>query len=225
MRDEADDLKKQIKASSDTDELGEIKRKLNTELIKELDDGFNGLSGEEKIASLTSYNTLKATLNDLEIKAQQKLTGLEALGEPDAPAPAPDAPKPIEPAQPVQPPPPKPKPKPKPDPEPVQPPAQPVVPPGDDQKPMKPRKRPKEYNIQDIDNPDLRFLTTYVLSDGNFVKSVADALKGVGIDEESIQTIRKYKTKDGIPPKARKREKVKEIIIDRGVDSGFFGQP
>ena len=90
---------------------------------------------------------------------------------------------------------------------------------------MKPRKRPKEYNIQDIDNPDLRFLTTYVLSDGNFVKSVADALKGVGIDEESIQTIRKYKTKDGIPPKARKREKVKEIIIDRGVDSGFFGQP
>jgi hypothetical protein len=202
-RDKVDDLKKQIKESKDIDELQAIKGKLNKELLVELNDGFNVLSGAEKTASLTRYNTLKASINDLEIKAQQKITGLEALEEPDAPAPAaPDAPKPVEPVQPEP---------------------KPVEPVSGDGKPLKPRERPKEYNVQDIEDPNLRFLTTYVLSDGNFVKSVADALKGIGIDDKSIQTIRKYKTKDGIPPKARKREKVKEIIIDRGVDPEYFG--
>ena len=225
LRIQSDDLKRAIKESSDIDELEEIKQKLNNELLVELNDGFNSLSGEEKTASLTLYETLKATLNDLEIKAQQKLTGLEALEEPDAPAPAaPDAPMPIEPAPAA--PKPKPNPKPKPDPEPVEPPAQPL-PDSDDEidpatKAMKPRKRPKVYNLQDIKNPDLRFLTTYVITDGNFGKSVSDALERIGIDYESIQSIRKYKAKDGVAPKVRKQQKVKGIVIDRGVDPGFF---
>ena len=116
-KDKTSQLKSQIKDTNDINELQNIKSKLNTELLVNLNEGYNKLTGEEKTASLTQYNNLKATINDLVTRAQQKITEIETKEEPVKPEPAP-----VEPV--------------KPEPEPVDP-----IDAGD-ATPLKPRPRP-----------------------------------------------------------------------------------
>ena len=204
-KDKTIQLKAQIKESTDIDELENIQQKLNNELKSNIEKEYNKLSGEEKTASLTPFNNLKATINDLVTKILQKVTEIESKQEPVKPEPVkpePEAPKPVEP---------------------VSPPIQPVEPvDSGDSKPLKPRKRPKEYNLNDIKDKDLRFLTKYVINDGNYQKNVMEALERIGIDRESANKIRKLPSKDGISPKVRKQQVVRDILISRGVDEEFF---
>lgn len=206
-KDKTTELKSQIKESTDIDELENIRKKLNNELLVKLNDEFNKLSGEEKTGSLTSYNNLRATINDLVTKSRQKITEIQSKQEPEPVSPEepeiPEEPKPVEP---------------------VSPPIQPVSPPVDsgDSKPLKPRQRPKEYNLNDIKDKDLRFLTKYVITEGNYSTSVRDALERIGIDRESVMNIKKLKKGKEATPRLNKVKTVENILISRGVDKEFF---
>jgi len=209
--DKTTDLKSQIKNSKDMDELESIRNKLNNELLLNINQEFNKLSGEEKTASLTNYNNLKATINNLVTRIQKKITKIEELNknQPEEPE-IPESPKSIDPVSPPE----------------IEPPI--VVPPkgnetvADDSRPLKPRKKPKIYNFNNIQDKDLKLLTKYVVTQGNYSTNVMKALENIGIDRESVMKIKKLQRLGSKTPAMRKNEKVKDILISRGINSKYF---
>ena len=209
--DKTTDLKSQIKNSKDMDELESIRNKLNNELLLNINQEFNKLSGEEKTASLTNYNNLKATINNLVTRIQKKITKIEELNknQPEEPE-IPESPKSIDPVSPPE----------------IEPPV--IEPPkgnetvADDKRPLKPRKKPKIYNFNNIQDKDLKLLTKYVVTQGNYSTNVMKALENIGIDRESVMKIKKLQRLGSKTPAMRKNEKVKDILISRGINSKYF---
>jgi len=209
--DKTTDLKSQIKNSKDIDELESIRKKLNNELLLNINQEFNKLSGEEKTASLTPFNNLKATINNLVTRIQKKITKIEELNknQPEEPE-IPESPKSIDPVSPPE----------------IEPPI--VEPPkgnetvADDKRPLKPRKKPKIYNFNNIQDKDLKLLTKYVVTKGSYSTNVMRALENIGIDRESVMKIKKLQRLGNKTPAMRKHEKVKDILISRGINSKYF---
>ena len=197
-KDKVSELKSQIKEANDPVLLRFIKGKLNTDILVKLNQGYNKLSGEEKTASLTPYNNLKATINDLVSKADQKITEIESKEDDPSFSPAPLEPVKPEPA-PVQPV--------KPQPEPVDP-----IDAGDST-PLKPRPRPERPEPL---TRDQQILVEYV---NNVSKNYAAPQKN------AIEAIDSKATADAIRQEKntkKRREIVKKLLLDNGVDPRYF---
>jgi len=197
-KDKVSELKSQIKEANDPVLLRFIKGKLNTDILVKLNEGYNKLSGEEKTASLTQYNNLKATINDLVTRAEQKITEIESKEDDPSFSPAPVEPvKPQpEPVQPV-----------KPQPEPVDP-----IDAGDST-PLKPRPRPERPEPL---TRDQQILVEYV---NNVSKNYAAPQKN------AIEAIDSKATADAIRQEKntkKRREIVKKLLLDNGVDPRYF---
>jgi hypothetical protein len=197
-KDKVSELKSQIKEANDPVLLRFIKGKLNTDILVKLNQGYNKLSGEEKTASLTEYNNLKATINDLVTRAEQKITEIESKAEPAKPEPAPVEPVKPEPA-PVQPV--------KPQPEPVDP-----IDAGDTT-PLKPRPRPERPEPL---TRDQQILVEYVNNVGkNYTATQAKAIEAIDSREKALAIRQEKNTK-------KRREIVKKLLLDNGVDPRYF---
>ncbi len=207
-KDKTSELKSQIKDANDPDLLKAIITTLNNRLLVKLNEGYNKLSGEEKTASLTQYNNLKATINDLVSKAQQKITEIESGEEVVDPI----VPQPEQPEDPEIPEDPSVV---KPDPEPVSPEQpEPVAPDaGDDATPLKPRPRPQEPEPL---TRDQKILVSYIRNVGkNYVKSQYTAVEKL-FGKSQANKIRKEKNTD------RKRNLIKNLLLNSGVDPSYF---
>ena len=192
--DKVNELILQIKQSKDTDELESIKKKLNNELLVNINDEFNKLSGEEKTASLTSYNNLRATINDLVTKSQQKITNLEKLNEPEepespeSPSPSPVSPSPVEPIDDAG--------------------VRPVIP--------QPRPRPRPPVPERL-TKDQQLLVEYVNNvSKNYAGPQRDAIERLFSREKALDL--REKIKDS---KVRKAT-VEKLLLDNGVDPIYF---
>ena len=199
-KDKTTQLKAQIKESTDITELENIQQKLNNELKSNIEKEYNKLSGEEKTASLTPFNNLKATINDLVTKILQKVTEIESKQEPVETEPV--EPKPIEPVEPV---------------EPVSPPIQPVEPVSpvvaDDSRPLKPRKRPEQPEELRGDQDIL--YKYFLIKEVKYTKKIYDAVERL-TNKKNAEDIRQIKATK------IKRERIKKILLDDGVDSAYF---
>jgi len=199
-KDKTTELKAQIKNTSDSVLLKSIISTLNNKLKVNIDNEFNKLSGEEKTASLTSYNNLKATINDLVTKTQQKITEIESKEEPVEPKPV--EPKPIEPVEPVSP---------------VSP-VNPIDDAGVRPAPIlpQPRARPRPRRPQPL-SKDQKLLVEYVMNvSKNYAGPQRDAIEKLFSREQAVDL--REKIKDA---KVRK-QKVKELLLDSGVDPIYF---
>lgn len=206
-KDKTSELKSQIKDANDPVLLKQIITTLNNKLLVKLNEGYNKLSGEEKTASLTQYNNLKATINDLVSKAQQKITEIESGEEGLNPI----IPQPEQPEDPEIPEDPSVV---KPDPEPVSPEQpEPVAPDAGDATPLKPRPRPKEPEPL---TRDQKILVSYIRNSGkNYVKSQYTAVEKL-FGKSQANKIRKEKDTN------RKRNLIKNLLLDNGVDPRYF---
>jgi hypothetical protein len=206
-KDKTSELKSQIKDANDPVLLKQIITTLNNKLLVKLNEGYNKLSGEEKTASLTQYNNLKATINDLVSKAQQKITEIESGEEGLNPI----IPQPEQPEDPEIPEDPSVV---KPDPEPVSPEQpEPVAPDAGDATPLKPRPRPKEPEPL---TRDQKILVSYIRNSGkNYVKSQYTAVEKL-FGKSQANKIRKEKDTN------RKRNLIKNLLLDNGVDPSYF---
>jgi len=199
-KDKTTELKSIIKDTSDSVLLKSIISTLNNKLKVNIDNEFNKLSGEEKTASLTSYNNLKATINDLVTKTQQKITEIESEEEPVEPKPV--EPKPIEPVEPVSP---------------VSP-VNPIDDAGVRPAPIlpQPRARPRPRRPQPL-SKDQKLLVEYVMNvSKNYAGPQRDAIEKLFSREQAVDL--REKIKDA---KVRK-QKVKELLLDSGVDPIYF---
>lgn len=199
-KDKTTELKSIIKDTSDSVLLKSIISTLNNKLKVNIDNEFNKLSGEEKTASLTSYNNLKATINDLVTKTQQKITEIESEEEPVEPKPV--EPKPIEPVEPVSP---------------VSP-VNPIDDAGVRPAPIlpQPRARPRPRRPQPL-SKDQKLLVEYVMNASkNYAGPQRDAIEKLFSREQAVDL--REKIKDA---KVRK-QKVKELLLDSGVDPIYF---
>ena len=199
-KDKTTELKSIIKDTSDSVLLKSIISTLNNKLKVNIDNEFNKLSGEEKTASLTSYNNLKATINDLVTKTQQKITEIESKEEPVEPKPV--EPKPIEPVEPVSP---------------VSP-VNPIDDAGVRPAPIlpQPRARPRPRRPQPL-SKDQKLLVEYVMNvSKNYAGPQRDAIEKLFSREQAVDL--REKIKDA---KVRK-QKVKELLLDSGVDPIYF---
>ena len=186
-KDKTTELKAQIKKSTDIDELENIEKE------------YNKLSGEEKTASLTPFNNLKATINDLVTKILQKVTEIESKQEPVEPKPV--EPKPIEPVEP----------------QPVSP-VNPIDDAGMKPGPIlpQPRSRPRPRQPKPLSR-DQKTLVEYVMNASkNYAGSQRDAIERLFSREKAVDL--REKIKDA---KVRKK-KVKELLLDDGVDPTYF---
>ena len=198
-KDKTTQLKAQIKESTDIDELENIQQKLNNELKSNIEKEYNKLSGEEKTASLTPFNNLKATINDLVTKILQKVTEIESKQEPVEPKPV--EPKPIEPVEP----------------QPVSP-VNPIDDAGMKPGPIlpQPRSRPRPRQPKPLSR-DQKTLVEYVMNASkNYAGSQRDAIERLFSREKAVDL--REKIKDA---KVRKK-KVKELLLDDGVDPTYF---
>ena len=198
-KDKTTQLKAQIKESTDITELENIQQKLNNELKSNIEKEYNKLSGEEKTASLTPFNNLKATINDLVTKILQKVTEIESKQEPVEPKPV--EPKPIEPVEP----------------QPVSP-VNPIDDAGMKPGPIlpQPRSRPRPRQPKPLSR-DQKTLVEYVMNASkNYAGSQRDAIERLFSREKAVDL--REKIKDA---KVRKK-KVKELLLDDGVDPTYF---
>ena len=192
--DKVNELILQIKQSKDTDELESIKKKLNNELLVNINDEFNKLSGEEKTASLTSYNNLKATINELVIKSQQKITNLEKLNEPEepespeSPSPSPVSPSPVEPIDDAG--------------------VRPVIP--------QPRPRPRPPVPERL-TKDQQLLVEYVNNvSKNYAGPQRDAIERLFSREKALDL------RENIKDSKVRKATVEKLLLDNGVDPIYF---
>ena len=199
-KDKTTELKAQIKKSTDIDELENIQQKLNNELKSNIEKEYNKLSGEEKTASLTPFNNLKATINDLVTKILQKVTEIESKQEPVEPKPV--EPKPIEPVEPV---------------EPVSP-VNPIDDAGMKPGPIlpQPRSRPRPRQPRPLSR-DQKTLVEYVMNASkNYAGPQRDAIERLFSREKALNL--REQVKDA---KARK-QRVKNLLLANGVDPTYF---
>ena len=197
-KDKVSELKSQIKEANDPVLLRFIKGKLNTDILVKLNQGYNKLSGEEKTASLTQYNNLKATINDLVSKADQKITQIESKEDDPSFSPEPVEPVKPEPA-PVQPV--------KPQPEPVDP-----IDAGDST-PLKPRPRPERPEPL---TRDQQILVEYVNNlSKNYTATQKNAIEAIDT-KATADAIREEKNTK------KRREIVKKLLLNNGVDPRYF---
>ena len=197
-KDKVSELKSQIKEANDPVLLRFIKGKLNTDILVKLNQGFNKLTGEEKTASLTPYNNLKATINDLVSKADQKITEIESKEDDPSFSPAPLEPVKPEPA-PVQPV--------KPQPEPVDP-----IDAGD-ATPLKPKPRPERPEPL---TRDQQILVEYVNNlSKNYTATQKNAIEAIDT-KATADAIREEKNTK------KRREIVKKLLLNNGVDPRYF---
>tara|TARA_R110002153_G_scaffold228716_3_gene381716 strand:+ start:255 stop:1979 length:1725 start_codon:yes stop_codon:yes gene_type:complete len=199
-KDKTTQLKAQIKESTDIDELQNIQQKLNNELKSNIEKEYNKLSGEEKTASLTPFNNLKATINDLVTKILQKVTEIESKQEPVEPEPV--EPKPIEPVEPV---------------EPVSP-VNPIDDAGMKPGPIlpQPRSRPRPRQPRPLSR-DQKTLVEYVMNASkNYAGPQRDAIERLFSREKALNL--REQVKDA---KARK-QRVKNLLLANGVDPTYF---
>lgn len=204
----ADNLTTQFENASDISTLMSITSEINTNLIPSLDKKFNSLSGEEKTASLTPYNNLKALLDDLAgrkipIKIEQIRAEQKTSGKPSA--------DPISPVSPVSPP--------LPEPDEV---AGPPTDPSGDGKPLRPVERPFDRDPSNIPNVDIAFLVKYATTRANFSKKTGDALKNIGVNHERIIEIRDMEGDNINSAYTKKKKAVKQILLNKGVDARYF---
>lgn len=201
-KDKTSELKSQIKDTNDPVLLKGIISTLNNRLLVKLNEGYNKLSGEEKTASLTQYNNLKATINDLVSKAQQKITEIESKEEPAPVSPeepsVPEEPSIV-----------------KPDPAPVSPEQpEPVAPPvAGDATPLKPRKRPEQP--EELRGDQEILFRYFLIKEMKYTKKIYDAVERL-TNKKNADDIRQIKDTN------RKRERIKKILLDDGVDEGYF---
>jgi hypothetical protein len=211
-KDKVSELKSQIKDATDPTVILFIKQKLNSDILVKLNQGYNKLTGEEKTASLTPYNNLKATINDLVSRADQKITEIESKeAELDPIVPQPEQPE--EPDTPEEPS------IVKPDPEPVSPeqpePVAPAPVAGDDTRPLKPRPRPEEPEPL---TPDQQILVSYIRNIGkNYVKAQYKAVERL-FGKSQANRIRKEKDT------VKKRNLIKNLLLESGVDPSYFNE-
>ena len=195
-KDKVAELKSQIKEANDPVLLRFIKGKLNTDILVKLNQGYNKLSGEEKTASLTPYNNLKATINDLVSKAHQKITEIESK-EDDPFAPS-FSPEPVEPV--------------KPSPSPVEP-VKPEPIDAGDTTPLKPKPRPERPEPL---TRDQQILVEYVNNlSKNYTATQKNAIEAIDT-KATADAIREEKNTK------KRREIVKKLLLDNGVDPRYF---
>jgi len=195
-KDKVSELKSQIKEANDPVLLRFIKGKLNTDILVKLNQGYNKLSGEEKTASLTQYNNLKATINDLVTRAEQKITEIESKEDDPSFSPAP-----VEPV--------------KPQPEPVQPVKPEPVDPIDagDTTPLKPKPRPERPEPL---TRDQQILVEYVNNlSKNYTATQKNAIEAIDT-KATADAIREEKNTK------KRREIVKKLLLNNGVDPRYF---
>ena len=201
-KDKTSELKSQIKDTNDSVLLKGIISTLNNRLLVKLNEGYNKLSGEEKTASLTQYNNLKATINDLVSRAQQKITEIESKEEPAPVSPeepsVPEEPSIV-----------------KPDPAPVSPEQpEPIAPPvAGDATPLKPRKRPEQP--EELRGDQEILYRYFLIKEMKYTKKIYDAVERL-TNKKNADDIRQIKDTN------RKRERIKKILLDDGVDEGYF---
>jgi len=192
-KDKVSEFKSQIKDATDPTVILFIKQKLNSDILVNLNQGFNKLTGEEKTASLTPYNNLKATINDLVTRADQKITEIESKEEDPSFSPEPVKPSP-EPVEPVKP-------------EPIDP-----IDAGD-ATPLKPRPRPERPEPL---TRDQQILVEYVNNVGkNYTATQAKAIEAIDSREKALAIRQEKNTK-------KRREIVKKLLLDNGVDPRYF---
>lgn len=170
------------------------KKKLNNELLVNINDEFNKLSGEEKTASLTSYNNLRATINDLVTKSQQKITNLEKLNEPEepespeSPSPSPVSPSPVEPIDDAG--------------------VRPVIP--------QPRPRPRPPVPERL-TKDQQLLVEYVNNvSKNYAGPQRDAIERLFSREKALDL------RENIKDSKVRKATVEKLLLDNGVDPIYF---
>lgn len=205
----ADNLTTQFENASAISTLMGITSEINTNLIPSLDKKFNSLSGEEKTASLTPYNNLKALLNDLAgrkipIKIQQITAEQKTSGKPSADPISPVSPPIVEPDTDAGP---------------------PTDPGGGGAgggRPLRPVERPFDRDPANIPNVDIAFLVKYVTTRASFSKKTGDALKNIGVDHERIIDIRDLEGDNVNSAYTKKKNAVKQILLNQGVDKRYF---